>query len=99
QLGALLLHPFCAQAVLLARNFLFPIAQLEALALDLGDVGIKLVEEAGDVLRLGAKARACRIDYRPVESKPLRDVDTGGSTRHADAQFVSWLKCSFIESH
>ncbi len=55
---ALLLEAFGFEATALAGYLLLALTQVEALGFNLAKIGVELVEEAGDVLRLGAEAAA-----------------------------------------
>ena len=67
-------------------------AEVEALGFGFAKIGVQAVEEARDVLGLGAEAGAGGVDDLRIEAELLRDVDSGGGAGDADAQLVGGLR-------
>ena len=97
-LDALLAHTLRLQPIPLARDFLLALHQFGALLLKLAQLGVQAVEEAGDVLGLGAEASASLGDDALIQAQALGDVDAGGGPGNAGAQLVSGLQGALIEA-
>ena len=71
----------------------------EALGFNLAEIGVEAVEEAGDVLSLGAETAAGVGDDGGVQADLLRDVDSGGGSGNADASIRRWAaRVCFVEA-
>ena len=82
-LGAPFLEALVLQAALLSRHLLLTATQLLALPRNRVQLAVELVQEVGNILRLGVLLRASLFDNGRVETEALGDVDPGRSARHA----------------
>ena len=97
-LGAPFLEAFRLEAVFLASHFRFAFAELGALGGDGFELRVEFVEEAGDIEGLGIKVVAGGRDDLGVQADAGSDVDAGGGTGYAQAQFVSRGEGPFVEA-
>ncbi len=95
---ALLFEALGLEAAALAGDFLLALAQVQALGFDLAEIGVELVEEAGDVLGLGAETAAGVGDDLRIEADLLGDVDSGRGSGDADAQLVGGRESFLVEA-